>query len=923
MNNPLNTNELQFWLRFNSLGHTNWYEIAEPIGFDGAKFVVEQEPNRFARSIKYGAIDKLRFVDTFEGLATTTQTINPQGNQSNHLDYGLQWLLYIFNKYGFELDVDFKITINGVDFKIYGLDANDKDITDGYTYFQCKLIDNSNVMDYKRRYDDKLNMFADKSVFGQTIAPLSTFNYLRRSTTLLNKSKWELSDPNFKAFARDLFTPSNRSVSSQITNSLVNFDFAISVLGPLSPGNPWLGRDNQGNATSNSAEGEGMRLIKATKKTTVTNILVEYDFRITELPDGIVPYNIPFDITYILIACYANEFNSILGNPSFFSDPRVTLVGQATSGSTIILNNYQIAQYLDVDLNINLEVGQNLYGFFSYVGNSDFYQFNALKSEVTVSASQTSLDSVIKAVRLVDLYKQSNLMFRNLPFYAPLLDVGGKYYNQAVFNKSTVSQRVDNMYTTFKDLTENLMECCQDVELLENEMFIDEYEKFYTNDEIGVYSQIPSEELSIDVNDRFAVNRLDLMYSKFGQDRDLINTNLSVHTQSQNRVENDKVENKKEIKVDFVRDPFEIQNIVDLEVKKPTTSTDNDDTLMLEEMVQLAPNSFGIIRAFLLIRIVNGKLEILNNDSGATGESDINWNTIGTSLGGLIELQNSGLATGFYTVSSLTQSVMILTPNFTLTTFAPINYSVTIKYFYTNVLWQTRTSQGFNLINGVGASFANLNFTIKRNFMRWFKYIASFVQYNQKDIINTYFKNNGALQTQLTTETTPVTENANILFSQLPTPILTGKIINLTVASDWQDEIDHLNKYELPNTSGVGSLRRKGFVRCLDLKGNVILGYVQNRSFNVSTNELNLTLEEKYSPQILKVDVIGNDLFVNDVRYNLSGNANWFQTQNNFIQFFDDQSRAICQLYEYNFVSLNNVTYNSIGNLVTALNALI
>jgi len=900
--NPLNTNELEFWLRFNSLNNPNWYQISEPIGFDACKFVVEQEPNRFARSIKYGAIDKLRFVDTFEGLASATQTINPQGDQSNHLDYGLQWLLYIFGKYGFELDFDFKITINGVDFKVYGLDANDKDITDGYTYFQCKLIDNSNVMDYKRRYDDKLNMFADKGVFGQTIAPLSTFKYLKRATEVSQTS--------------DFSTPNNLNLNE------VLYGLDAYVYNPAIQSNTYGILNTLNSFEVSTYDGDTSNTV-LTKQLIQERGIVKAKRRIVNLKIDIVDLNFS---AFINSGLFANHRLRIAYGTEPLDD--WTTIDLFTSSATsFILTNQNYSVTIPF-----LEIGQKVWLYFSTTSPSGLPSPTPITSfsvsisnslKINLSAQAVSLDTVVPAVRLVDLYKQSNLMFRNLPFFAPLLDVGGKYHNQAIFNKSTVSQRVDNMYTTFKDLTDNLMECCQDVELLENEMFINEFETFYTNDEIGVYTQVPSEETSIDINERTAVNRLDFMYSKFAQDRELLGTNQSVHTQSQNRVQNDKVENKKEIKVDFVRDPLEIQNIVDLEISKPTTSTDNDDTLMLEEMTQLAPNSFGTVAGVLLIRTVNGRLEILNRDSsGDSGDTVINWLTLGFGVGSSIQVLN-GNSAGNYIVFSVTNSVLTITPQFALTPIPTADYFISLKYFYSGVLWQTRTNQGFSLINGVGNKFGNLNFTIKRNLMRWFKYIASFVQYNQKDIINTYFKNNGALQTQLTTESTPVTEDADILFSQLPTPILTGKIINITVVSDWQTELDYLAKYELPNTTGIGSLRRKGFERVLDLKGNVILGYCQNRAFNIATNELNLTLEEKYSPQILKVDVIGSDLFVNDVRYNLSGNANWFGTQNNFIQFFDVDSKAICNLYEYNFVSLQSVIYPSINDLVLALNALI
>lgn len=42
-NNPLDNNLFRHYLRFISLGQTALYEICEPIGFDNANFVQEQE----------------------------------------------------------------------------------------------------------------------------------------------------------------------------------------------------------------------------------------------------------------------------------------------------------------------------------------------------------------------------------------------------------------------------------------------------------------------------------------------------------------------------------------------------------------------------------------------------------------------------------------------------------------------------------------------------------------------------------------------------------------------------------------------------------------------------------------------------------------------------------------------------------------
>ena len=116
MNNPLDTNAFTHYLRFISLGKTELYQIAEPIGFDAANFVKQQEAKRYARSIEYGSIDNLTFVDAVGQYIETPQIINPQGDSSNYLDYGLQWLLSIYKDFWFESKVEYVLEKNGVQF---------------------------------------------------------------------------------------------------------------------------------------------------------------------------------------------------------------------------------------------------------------------------------------------------------------------------------------------------------------------------------------------------------------------------------------------------------------------------------------------------------------------------------------------------------------------------------------------------------------------------------------------------------------------------------------------------------------------------------------------------------------------------------------------------------------------------------------
>jgi hypothetical protein len=925
-NNPILANEISFYLRFNSLGNPNFYRISEPIGFDNAKFVLEQESKRFARSVKYGAIDKLRFPNKKAEKNSIRQVINPQGNTSIFLDYGFQWLIYIYSEYGFEMDVDFLIKVNGVDFKIYGLNVADKDVTDGYTYFQCSLIDNSKVMDYKRRMDDKLNAFGTKGIFEQVVTPIPTFNYLKRATPENQRSKFR----------------SNNQVTSAFS-SISNFGGTLSYTN-------WGG--NNCNITDEHGIDNTLSFISNNYATSlVSGFMTPNDTNFTYIEAKQDLTNVTINITNIVASAQAFfSTNSYVGASSsgivklmvMVSDQELDLGGFTPytlwSKSFTKSNpsgNLPSAVPSQFTLNLpSVQRGFRIYIYFtaqttlvpvgglpSIIGLLSS-TVNITSLDIEINAISTALDNVVTAVRYVDLIKQGNLMVHDLPFNASLFTSGGRFFDQAVFNKRMVTQRNDFLYFTLKDIFGSVEEVCADVELNENELFIGQYPDYYTNDEIGVYSVIPSETLNIDVNDRFATNKMLYNYSKFAQDRTILGSTQSVHTQSEWKIQNTKVENSKEVKNDLIRDPLMIQDIVNQEISKPTTSTDDDNNLCIEDMIALAPNSFGIINARLFIRVVNGNLEILNRTIVDSNDSVvINWITQGLSVGMTVEVLN-GTNTGFYTVVSLTSTVLVLQPNTITVVLADGDWFIQIKHFYTNVQWQTRTNQGFALIDGVGSSFANLRYTIKRNLFYWYPYLATMVMYCKKDIINSFFKSNGKLKTRLTTETVDVIEDAPILYADLPQPILTGKIYNLTVVSNYQDEIDRLNLYE-----GIGASRlpnpKKGFCRFLDLKGNVIKGYIQKSEYLLASNQLMVTIEEKYEAQILVVNYANGVLTVNDTTYQLSGNTQWFKTENDFVRFFDAQNKPICNFYKYNFVVLNSITYTSINDLVNALNLLI
>ena len=152
-------------------------------------------------------------------------------------------------------------------------------------------------------------------------------------------------------------------------------------------------------------------------------------------------------------------------------------------------------------------------------------------------------------------------------------------------------------------------------------------------------------------------------------------------------------------------------------------------------------------------------------------------------------------------------------------------------------------------------------------------------------------------------------KNTTILYSDLPTPLTTAKILTLTCVAEFEDVLAYLNAYKV----------NRGFVRAFDSNGRVIKGFVQKLDHLWQENRLKLILEEKFETENLILTYSGGILNVNDVVYNLSGVENWWRADNDYFKFYDALNRPLSNYYRFNFVELNGVTYESKEDLINAL----
>lgn len=896
------------------IGAPLMYEICEPIGFDGLQFETEQESKRFARSVNFGALDKLDFVNAVGNLATTPQVKNQYGDISEYLDYGLEWLLYGLEQKGFEFEVYYHLSKDGLYYPKMQLDFSEKDITDGKNYVSCKLIDIGVIMDYKRQGTEIFNAFSDKDFKGNTITPLPTFNYLRRATPVTQISKFRSN--NIQVTAQSYET--SRSIESynvlaNNSNVVESYDInnTLSFLSPTYTRS--LAFDNNGVLQPIPVDSGSFQFLEA--KNDLSNLTFSFSNIVAQV--RAVKYD--FFGTSVVTASGKARLMMLIGGFDL-----------ATEGfDTYELWSKDYADITDFDsvysnvpnsLNISIpfiERSKRVYIFFANDCTATFTNTDHSLAHasietlingmtIEVKATSTAIDSVIKGARWIDLIKQSSKYISNLPVNAPKFDVGGEHYNNVVFNRRMVSQKTDYFNVKPDDVFESVEEVCADYEINRNEIFIDHYKGFYTNNEIGVFQIVPSKDYQRFYNDRAMLKSYKYGYKTYEQERTTIGTSNAISTESEWLLPNLLADNTKEIKNYFVRDAYAIQSIIDLEIKQPTTSTNDDDKVYIEEFVALQPNSFGTFGARLLMRINGTNLEILNRDSnGDSSDVVINWNILGFGVGDTFEITN-GQNVGSYSVVSITNSVLTLSPIGFTPTFTGDGY-IKVKYFYSNVFYQTRLTQG--VILPLNNTLANINYSIKRNILRWGSWIATAMLYNKTLLKNTFFKSNGAFVSQLIGESGSITENSNINYTDLDEPIINANVHNITLVASYESVVDYMNAYS----------NDRGFVRCYDMQGKVIKGYIQKQSYNPFTKEFKTTIEEKYYTPYLTLTYTNGILNVDGTDYDLGGISNWWIFENDFFKVFDKNSIQICNFYKFNFVILNGVSYTTKLDLQNAL----
>jgi len=850
MGEPLNDNGLKFYFNFLSDG-TGRIEIAEPINFDAANFVLKQDSKRYGRDVSFagGEVDL-----TFSKFV-----------EFRNLTHEFERLINYHNIYGFESDILFEIEIDGSVYVIGQLDFKDAP-TDQIQQLECKVIQQNVQQNLKRREDVNVNLFSNLDVNGDPITEITPTPVFIKAKPIFQESTWRSKQPD------SFRVPQNPGDTTDPFGN-VNIIEVQQIKDTLS----YISTRNINNT--------GGYIFAQNNLTNVVFNLNDFNISFNQP-------NVGIELIYRIGVNYSDAVDNILQ----------TWVGNQTG----VNETYNLP---------DIERGQRLWIYFNYtnlipVVNATTVTMNSC--EYNIQAISSSVSTITQGVRLIDAIKQVAQSTVGLPVIAPRFDVGGEFYNQFIFNGSLFRGLTDKPFNlAWKQIIDYFPEINADFEITENnEIFVGLYSDFYTNNEIASFPLAPNTTFRKNFNERYTVNKFEFKYKKFQQNNDsqtdIENSLDAVHTELQMLTPNKMVENERTIEIDFIRDPFLIeQTRVDNIATKPTSSTSLDDDIFI---IDTSIESIEVTETLPLThQIVNGTtLQLLNDGS-------FSWELIGVQVGDSIQLFDFN--PGIYTITSITNSVIEITGGvlvFNGFALTKIEYDVTV----TDIV--NTTNQGFLLIEGASApeDFSNLKFTPKRNTIKYHgSYLQTVCDYKEDGtIINTFFKYNGDLTTQLNSETESIREDQNLVVADLPDKILTANIYESEVLADFSDV----------NTVINGMRNQRGFIRIADNENRLVKVYPQELDFDWSRNVLTIVGEEKSEGDTLTIEKTDNIILINEVGYDQSiVNKLKFNIKDGFIQLFDVNSLSLTNKIRFDFVTVDGQTPTSAENLaelITILN---
>jgi hypothetical protein len=873
----------KYFLDFISLPEVGRIEISEPFGFDGATHSVEQDNGRFGRDMILASeeIDLEFTSEHFEKLATAQ--FLPDGTPFDYASHGYQWLIDVMKNEGWEGEVEFIIQKNGVDFITGQFDFFTANV--GYNSIKFKIIQNTLRELVKRREDVFVDAFSNKDLDGNPIRPVDPIDILLKAKPIQQFSEWgEKSEPSF-----------SNNGNAFLALTAIPLTGVITTFGVENTYSPFFSKVHIADYNTTVFN----QYLDDTKIITAETRLTNLNIKIKNLSFSGSSNTIIGDFCNIILRRF------VVGSP---------VIETQSFSIPITANTFSVSNQ-DYEFNMPfVESGESLqlvlqFNFSTSGLQSYNIEFNSFSCDgVTASVTSTSIDSVVKGIRLIDLLKHNVNSIANIDLIAPMYDVGGEHYDTFAFNGYLLGQITDKPFNNkFKDLMNVPTELNADYQINTDNVEILPYESYYTNNEIGAFLQIANSENTQNFNKDYFIKTIEYNYKNTSTGRQVKTENTidDVHGKTQWLYPSKKTDGNFKREIDHVRSAFiiEEQRRKAIEVNE-TTSLENDTKLFLIDCTSLAPNTKRTITDVFTQQWASPTLKILSNN--------FNWTLLGFGVGSFVKITRNGIEYS-YTVVAIEPSVITLSGGGVGNQVSG-TFPMSIEYTITNVFYTNRTNEGFTLIEGVenSTNYSNLLYSIKRNLNRFKSYFSTAGVYLSGEISNTLFENNGNLVTQFVGETQTVIDKAPIPIDG-DSKILNPIIHNITVFAEFDEATQLFEDIQ----------SEKGFIRVQTLDNRVIKGYPKKAEYLWKEGELDLTLEERFESDFLTIVSVGSDIFVNDIGYAQKIGLNWYNINNSFVSLYDSNNILLATPTRFTNVKINGVSYTDKIEFADALNNLL
>ena len=856
----------KFYLDFISDGFGKVY-VDEPFGFNTVSFDLNQKDKGLGRDVQFNSGES-----QFEFT-----------HMRNHC---LEKILYYHQKYGFESKITLGIEISGYPTILGDLDFA-KCITDGLEYFKCKVIQDSDLQIIKRRKSVKVDLFSDKDLDGNPIAPLIAENMLFKAKPVYQESKWEqngiFNERIYPLRAGAIFTKNINPctlVKSDIEDS---YPFFVSS-------------EPEFSALPDSS----FQAIKA--KNNLNNVNIKVNIKaILDVPDNGGTGG------------YAGIYIKVRYGGIFETSKEIILFSDIkANGSTGIYDKYLTANITE------LKRDESIWIYVSIKNRLNTYDISISDMTMEVTVESTAYNSIVPSFRLVDVMRQVIKSISGNAISAPRFDITGQFYDNRLFNGNFL-RNIMTVYNngvtktkpfliSLEDIEQSMVEMKGDYEV-NNPVFFGIEKDYYTAMESGFFDDTQFSKMNKTYNDEYCVISMKYGYKNYQALKEISEPNSAdvVHGMMDMLLANKMVENKKEVAVEWIRDAFlgESSRRKGFEITSNTSAQEDDSLFCWDTINTVGDQSFEEVSEFKHeYNSVTNKLSLRI--------VDINLIILGIEVGTPFVVKDD-LNQGNYIVFSVTANELVLTK--TTGTISASNDGIRVtKYSYTllqsKIPFTNYTNQDFGDISNLNSkdSYSNLRYSVKRNVENYYNsYLATCNLYHKEKAISiTDYKNNGLCSTTYLGKT--VVENAPFTPSN---PIISPMLFNDVVFAnvEFKDFITLQNNIR----------SQRGYIRSIDNTGNVIKLYPKKMSYENLSKELTIIGEEKYEP--IGMTIVKKDGLI-EINFETILTKLIYKIQGQMLYLYDMNNYRLYNGVYINKVSINGSMYDTEKQLDDSLKLL-